>query len=243
MSEDFHLRHLLPEVPWRRARIIAEFPHDSDAFTQGLLCVDGRMYESTGQAGRSELREVRLEDGAVLRRTAFPRQAWGEGIAAWDDEIVALTLDSGLALRWARANFAPRGEIALSGAGWGLTRHGEDFVVSDGSDLLRFVDPRTFAQRRTLRVTQAGVPLARLNDLASIGGELVAHVFMTDTLACIDPDTGTVRARVDLSELVARSGRRDRRDVANGIAHDEANDRIFVTGKHWPRLFEIRWTT
>ena len=223
----------------QRAEILAIHPHDAGAFTQGLLRRDGRLFESTGEIGKSELREVRLVDGAVLRRALFPADAWGEGIADWGDEIIGLTLSSGTALRWALNDFAARGSLPCAGQGWGLARISEALVISDGSPVLRIVDPESFAVTRTLTVTEAGRPLRHLNDLAFVGGELFANVFMTDTIARIDPETGTVSARIDLSHIVAQSGRRDIRDVLNGIAWDEAEGRLFVTGKNWPRLYEI----
>ena len=230
---------IAPGIPVERAEIVDVYPHDPGAFTQGLLRCDGRLFESVGEVGKSELREVRLEDGEVLRRTPFPADAWGEGIADWRDEIIGLTLSSGTALRWGRDDFAARGATPCAGQGWGLVRIGDELVISDGSPVLRIVDPESFAVRRTLTVVEGGRPLRLLNDLAYIGGELLANVFMTDTIARIDPETGTVSARIDLSEIVAESGRRDIRDVLNGIAWDEAEGRLFVTGKNWPRLYEI----
>ena len=228
-----------PGIPLQRAEIVNVYPHDPGAFTQGLLRSGGRLFESTGEIGRSELRELRLEDGAVLRRTPFPADAWGEGIADWGDEIIGLTLSSGTALRWARDDFAARGTLPCAGQGWGLARIGETLVISDGSPLLRIVDPESFAVLRTLNVSEGGRPLRLLNDLAFVNGELLANIFMTDTIARIDPRTGEVSARIDLSDIVAQSGRRDIRDVLNGIAWDEAEGRLFVTGKNWPRLYEI----
>jgi glutamine cyclotransferase len=229
-----------PGIAVQSAEIAGIYPHDAGAFTQGLLWCDGRLFESIGEVGKSEIREVRLDDGEVLRRAAFPAEAWGEGIADWGDEIVGLTLSSGTVLRWERDSFAPRGTLPCAGQGWGLARIGEEFVMSDGSDVLRILDPASFALRRTLAVTEAGRPLRLLNDLAFVGGELFANVFMTDTIARIDPASGAVSARIDLSAIVGRSGRRDIRDVLNGIAYDADGDRLFVTGKNWPRLYEIR---
>jgi glutaminyl-peptide cyclotransferase len=223
----------------QRAEIIREYPHDRGAFTQGLLRCEGRLFESTGEEGKSEIREVRLENGEVLRRAPFPADAWGEGIADWGDEIIGLTLSSGVALRWQRDGLAPLGTVPCAGPGWGLVRMGDELVMSDGSDRLRIVDPESFAVRRSLVVTEAGRPLRLLNDLAFVNGEILANVFMTDTIARIDPATGTVLARIDLSAVVAQSGRRDIRDVLNGIAYDADEDRLFVTGKNWPRLYEI----
>lgn len=242
----FTIRFAFPPPPIpagvavQRADIVGVYPHDPGAFTQGLLWCEGRLYESTGEEGKSEIREVRLEDGEVLRRAPFPADAWGEGIADWGDEIIGLTLSSGTALRWERDSFVPRGTLACAGQGWGLARMEGALAMSDGSDRLRIVDPESFAVRRTLAVTEGGRPLRLLNDLAFVGGELFANVFMTDTIARIDPATGAVSARIDLSAIVAQSGRRDIRDVLNGVAYDADGDRLFVTGKNWPRLYEIR---
>lgn len=226
------------DVPIERAEIVRVYPHDPGAFTQGLLWADGRLFESTGMEGRSELREVRLEDGVVLRRAPFPDDAWGEGIADWGHEIVGFTLESGIALRWQRDSFGPLASLPC-GPGWGLARMGEDFVASDGTPTLRVLDPESLTLRRTLEVSEADRPLGLINDLAFVKGELLANIFMTDTIARIDPESGKVAARIDLGEIVARSGRRESRDVLNGIAWDEAGDRLFVTGKNWPRLYEI----
>jgi glutamine cyclotransferase len=228
-----------PGIPVQRAEIVASFPHDPAAFTQGLLWADGRLFESIGLEGASELREVRLEDGAVLRRAPFPKAAWGEGIADWRDEIVGLTLDCGLAHRWGRDDFAPRGSLPCAAPGWGLTRIGEELALSDGTPVLRLLDPETIKVRRTLTATESGRPLALLNDLAFARGELLANVFMTDTIARIDPATGAVSARLDLAHLARDWGRHDIRDVLNGIAWDEAGERLFVTGKNWPKLYQI----
>jgi glutamine cyclotransferase len=245
VTGSFTIRFAFPPPPIpdgvavQRAEIVGTYPHDPGAFTQGLLWCDGRLSESTGTEGQSELREVRLEDGEVLRRAPFPADVWGEGIADWGDEIIGLTLRSGTALRWDRDSFALRGTSPCAGQAWGLARIGGEFVISDGSPVLRVVDPERLEVRRTLSVTEGGRPLRLLNDLAFVKGELLANVFMTDTIARIDPATGTVSARVDLTDIVAQSGRRDIRDVLNGIAYDAESDRLFVTGKNWPRLYEI----
>ena len=226
-------------APLQSAEIVRTYEHDRGAFTQGLLFCEGRLFESTGLEGNSELREVRLEDGAVLRRTPFPSSAWGEGIVDWRDEIIGLTLRNGIALRWDRDSFAKRGEFRYEGQGWGLTRNDQALIMSDGTPVLRILDPESFAVRRRLTVIEGGRPLGHLNDLAWVKGEIFANLFMTDTIARIDPATGEVKARIDLTALVTGSGRRGVHDVLNGIAYDAAEDRLFVTGKNWPSLYEI----
>jgi len=230
---------IAPSIPVQRAEIVASYPHDPGAFTQGLLWRDGRLFESTGLKGASELREVRLEDGAVLRSVPFPKEAWGEGIADWGDEIIGLTLDCGLAHRWGIEDLESRGTLPCAAPGWGLARMGGELVLSDGTPTLRILDPETMALRRTLAVSEGGRPLGLINDLAFVKGELLANIFMTDTIARIDPEAGIVRARLSLAHLARDWGRRDIRDVLNGVAWDEKAERLFVTGKNWPRLNEI----
>ena len=234
----------IPEgVIVQKPEIVRDHPHDPEAFTQGLLWSDGRLFETTGQIGRSELREVRLKSGIPARREPFPRDAWGEGLADWQDEIVAVTLSSEIALRWERERLMPLASLPLPGTSWGMARIGDELAVSDGTALLRFVDPETMTVRRTLEIREAGAPLSLINDLCLVKGELLANIFMTETIVRIDPATGEAKGRLDLSEAVARSGRRDIRNVLNGIAYDADGDRLLVTGKNWPKLFEISLPT
>lgn len=228
-----------PGVALQPVEIIAEYPHDPVAFTQGLLWADGRLFESIGQVRRSEVRELDLASGAVVRSAHLPDDAWGEGLADWQDEIVAVTLSSEIAFRWQRDGLVPLAALPFPGTSWGMARLGDELVVSDGTPVLRFVDPESMEVRRTLAIGEAGGPLTLLNDLCVAKGELLANIFMTETIARIDPVTGAATARLDLSNVVARSGRRDLRDVLNGIAYDAAGGRLFVTGKNWPKLFEI----
>lgn len=220
-------------------RIVRSFPHDPGAFTQGLIFRDGSLYESTGLVGRSTIREVRLEDGKVLRSVALPASLFGEGIVDWKGQLISVTWRSGLGFRWDRASFRKLGEFRYPGEGWGLTRGGRDIIMSDGTPVLRFLDPVTFAERRRVTVVEDGLPLSNLNELEWVKGEIFANVWQTDTIARIDPGTGRVKSRIDLSSL--REGEtHGEDDVLNGIAYDAVGDRLFVTGKLWPKLYEIR---
>ena len=218
------------------ARVVATFPHDRGAFTQGLLISHGRLYEGTGQVGESWLREVELSTGAVLRQRALARPHFGEGIAVVGDEVFQLTWQSGAAFAFDLETFMPTRELAYPGEGWGLAPWEDGLVMSDGSSWLRFVDPRVFAERRRVQVTLDGRPLTELNALCTIGGEVLANLWHRDTIVRIDPVSGRVTGLIELS-AVARDCARD--GVANGIAWDAASQRLFVTGKHWPSLFEI----
>jgi len=226
-------------APVQSATVVRSFPHDPTAFTQGLFYRDGRLFESTGLVGRSEIREVRLEDGKVLRRTAIPPGLFGEGMVDWKDQLISLTWQDGIGFRWDRATFRKLGEFRYPGEGWALTRNSKEIVMSDGTPVLRFLDPRTLAVKRRLTVTEDGAPLPNLNEIEWVKGEILANVWMSDTIVRIDPGTGKVIARIDLSALGPRTGRGED-DVLNGIAYDAAKDRLFVTGKNWPMLYEIR---
>lgn len=219
--------------------VVRAYPHDRDAFTQGLQYLDGFLYEGTGLHGRSSVRKVKLETGEVVQRRDVPAQYFGEGIVVWQSELFQLTWQSGVAFIYDRDTFAPRRSVRYQGEGWGLTHDGTSLVMSDGSDSLRFLDPATFGERRRVKVTAAGAPLSALNELEYVKGEIFANVWQTDYLARIDPKTGRVTGWVDLQGLLSARDRTST-DVLNGIAFDAAGDRLFVTGKLWPRLFEIK---
>lgn len=220
--------------------IVHRFPHDSSAFTQGLLWHGDGLYESTGQVGRSEIRHVRLNDGKVLQRTPVPATVFGEGMALWKNDLVSLSWQSGLGWRWDRATLKRKAEFRYPGEGWGLTQDGRRLILSDGTPELRFLDPVTFAEQGRLRVTADGQPLYNLNELEYVKGEILANVWQTPMIARIDPATGRVKGWLDLRAIVAQVPVSDPDAVLNGIAYDAKADRLFVTGKYWPSLFEIR---
>ena len=228
-----------PPVPVLTARIVARFPHDPAAFTEGLLWHDGALYESIGLEGRSEVRRVSLADGRVTARARIPATEFGEGLAAWGSELVSLTWHGGVAHRWDVRTLKPRGGGRFTGEGWGLTTDAAGFVHSDGTPTLRFLDPATLAVRRTVEVTLRGRPVRDINELETVDGALLANVWHTPYLLRIDPATGRTTAVIDLRPVVAQVQLTDPEAVANGIAWDAAGRRLFVTGKLWPALFEI----
>ena len=219
-------------------RVVRTFPHDPEAFTQGLQYVDGFLYEGTGLNGRSSIRKVQLETGEVVQKRDLARAYFGEGITVWKSDLIQLTWQSNVAFVYDKTTFAPRRTFKYRGEGWGLTHDGTSLIMSDGSDELRILDPATFEERRRLKVTAAGQPLRSLNELEFMNGEILANVWLTDTVARIAADTGRVLGYIDLRGLLSKA-ERDAVDVLNGIAHDAQNDRLFVTGKLWPRVFEI----
>jgi glutaminyl-peptide cyclotransferase len=219
--------------------IIKTYPHDPTAFTQGLQYLDGFLYEGTGQNGQSSIRKVKLETGEVLQKRDLPEQHFGEGIVVVGAELIQLTWQSQIAFVYDRQTFAPKRTFNYKGEGWGLTYDGRNLVMSDGSDGLRILDSATFAERRRVNVTAAGTPVRNLNELESVKGEILANVWQTDYVARIDPASGHVTGWIDLRGLLSPVDRAGT-DVLNGIAYDAAGDRLFVTGKWWPRLFEIR---
>jgi len=232
-----------PPAPPRQLgyEVRAVHPHDPTAFTQGLFFEDGRFFESTGMYGRSTIREVEAATGRILRMERLPDQIFGEGLAGCGDRLVQLTWRARLGLVYEKASFRLLRTFPLPSEGWGLAWDGESLVMSDGTDRIRFLDPDSFAVRRTVRVKDAdGRPVERLNELEMIRGRLWANVWQTDRIAVIDPGTGRLEAWLDLKGLLEPSARRGPDAVLNGIAWDAASDRVFVTGKLWPSLFEIR---
>ena len=215
------------------------YPHDAHAFTQGLYWFDGSLYEGTGLYGASTLRRVELETGGVVQQIVLPDAFFGEGIAQIGDRIYQLTWQSGRAFVYDALTFEKRSEFHYKGEGWGLTTDGERLYMSDGTSLIRVLDPATFRPEREFTVTVEGRPLEHLNELEWIEGEIWANLFMTDQIVRIDPQSGVVTGRIDLTGILPAADRTPDTDVLNGIAWDSVGRRIFVTGKNWPKLFEI----
>ena len=226
-------------LPTAGYQIVRVYPHDPNAFTQGLQYVDGVLYEGTGLNGRSSIRKVKLESGEVLQKRDVPAQHFGEGITVWKSDLIELTWQSQMALVYDKDTFQQRRTFDYAGEGWGLTHDGTNLIMSDGTEYLRFLDPSTFQVRRRIRVMADGAPLRNLNELEFVKGEVLANVWTTDYIARIAPDTGRVLGYVDLRGLLS-ANERPSDGVLNGIAYDATRDRLFVTGKLWPKLFEIR---
>lgn len=227
-------------VPGYTVRVINRYPHDPDAFTQGLLWHEGVLYESTGSIPTaSSLRQVNLEDGEVLQIHTLPQSYFGEGLVLWQDKLIQLTWKSRTAFVYDRDSFAILAEWSYATEGWGITHDGRRLIMSDGSDTLFFRDPETFAEVGRVQVADDRGPVVRLNELEYINGEVWANIWQTDRIARIDPETGRVVGWIDLAGLLDRSNLEQPGDVLNGIAYDAENDRIFVTGKLWPTLFEV----
>lgn len=219
--------------------VVASYPHDPGAFTQGLQYVDGVLYEGTGLYGHSSLRRVNLESGEVEQQINLAPAYFGEGIHVLEDRIYQLTWQSQVAFLYDRESFALLGEFSYPTEGWGLTYDGETLLMSDGTSTIFRRDPETFAEVGRFTVTDRGAPVVRLNELEYINGSLWANIWQTDEIVIIDPTNGEVTARVNLAGLLPQEMSAGA-DVLNGIAYDAENDRIFVTGKRWPLLFEIK---
>ncbi|PYQ72214.1 MAG: glutamine cyclotransferase [Acidobacteria bacterium] len=226
-------------LPLYGYRIVNVYPHDAGAFTQGLQYLDGYFYEGTGLNGRSSIRKVTLETGKVLQQRTVPGEFFGEGITVWKNDLFELTWQSHVAFVYDRATFEPKKRFTYPGEGWGLTSDGTNLVMSDGTDELRVLDPVTFAEKRRIKVTAGGIALRNLNELEYMKGEILANIWMTDYVARVAPDSGRVTAYIDLRGLLTATERANT-DVLNGIAYDAKQDRLFVTGKLWPKLFEIK---
>lgn len=221
-------------------RVIHAYPHDSNAFTQGLIYLNGHLYESTGIKGRSSLREEDLETGRILKFQTVPSRYFGEGLTNWGNELIQLTWQEHTALVYDLKTFRFLRTFHYPWEGWGLTQDGKNLILSDGSSTLHFLDPKTFKQVRSIEVTDHGKPVDQLNELEYIHGQIYSNVWQTNRIAIISPATGDVVKWIDLTGLLPPGSVTDPGAVLNGIAYDAAHDRLFVTGKLWPKLFEIK---
>jgi glutamine cyclotransferase len=227
-------------APVSGVEVVNVFPHDPAAFCQGLVYADGCLYEGTGGYGASSLRKVDLETGRVLRQADLQENIFGEGVTVWGETILQLTWKQRRAYAYDRDTFAYQQTFRYEGEGWGLTHDGTHLIMSDGSATLRFLDPQTFAEVRRLTVRDGRRRIHNLNELEYVGGEIYANIWYEDRIARIAPADGRVLGWLDLSRLWPRRDRPTKEHVLNGIAYDAETGRLFVTGKNWPRLFEIR---
>ncbi|MEO6725757.1 MAG: glutaminyl-peptide cyclotransferase [Blastocatellia bacterium] len=220
--------------------IIKAYPHDPAAFTQGLVYNQGNLYESTGLNGQSSLRKVELETGRVLKKVDVASQYFAEGLALFNNKLYQLTWITNKGFVYDLDSFGSVGNFNYADEGWGLTHDGHSLIMSDGSNRIRYLDPETFQVQRTITVQDNGTAIRQLNELEYIKGEIFANIWQTDRVARIDPQTGRVTGWLNLGGLLSPEDRTRPVDVLNGIAYDEAGDRLFITGKLWPKLFEVR---
>jgi len=220
--------------------VVHSYPHDSSAFTQGLVFHDGVLYESTGISGQSTLRKVDLETGEAILVHPLPPQYFGEGITLYKDRIIQLTWQSKVGFIYDKDSFRVLGGFTYGTEGWGITTDGERLIMSDGTSCLYLLHPDTFEEIGRIEVKDGAKPISRLNELEYIQGSIYANVWQTDTIAIISPQTGQVTGWIDLTGLPAETDRTGREDVLNGIAYDAEGKRLFVTGKLWSKLYEIR---
>jgi glutaminyl-peptide cyclotransferase len=220
--------------------VVHIYPHDPSAFTQGLVFTDGKLYEGTGQQGHSSLREVELQTGHIVKKVDLPEPYFGEGIALLNNKIYQLTWQHQVGFIYDAQKFEQLGKFNYSGEGWGLTTDGHSLILSDGSNRLRFLNPDSFQVTRTIAVLDGKLPVKELNELEYINGEIYANIWHDNRIVTIDPQTGRVTGWIDLTGLLPPGDVQDEEAVLNGIAYDQAGNRLFVTGKLWPRLFEIK---
>jgi len=229
-----------PPPPTYSYDIINTFPHDPNAFTQGLLFLDGNLFESTGLNGQSSLRKVDLKTGRVLKKIDVPSKYFAEGLAALNGKLFQLTWQNHKAFVYDLASFHQEKELSYEGEGWGLTTDGQSLIMSDGTQNLRFLDPTNFIVKKTISVVHNGQPVTRLNELEFVKGEIFANIWQTFYVARIDPESGKLRGVINFNGLLSPSDYSASLDVMNGIAYDPQTDRLLVTGKNWPKIFEVR---
>ena len=226
-------------VPVYTYEIVNVYPHDASAFTQGLVYYQGALFESTGLNGSSSLRKVSLETGQVMKKVDVPSQYFAEGLALFNGKLLQLTWQNRVGFIYDQETFQQVGTFNYSGEGWGLAHDSKSLILSDGTSQIRFLDPNTFQVQRTITVRDRGQTVARLNELEYVNGEIFANIWYTDRVARINPADGSVVGWIELNGLLTPQDS-SRADVLNGIAYDTATNRLFVTGKLWPKLFEIR---
>jgi len=228
------------ELPVWSFEVVETYRHDPDSYTQGLVYEDGYLYESTGQYGQSKLRKVHLETGAVYRQIELAPSVFGEGLTLIDQRLIQLTWKEGQALVYHAENFRTMPPFSYRGEGWGLTHDRDRLIMSDGSDRLTYRDVETFEIIKEVPVTHDGIPLKGLNELEYVEGEIWANIYQSERIARIAPESGRVLAWINLAGLLPREERYGGEEVLNGIAYDPEGQRIFVTGKKWDKLFQIR---
>jgi glutamine cyclotransferase len=228
-------------IPVYGYKIINTYPHDNSAFTQGLVYDQGVLYEGTGQYGSSTLSRIDLETGRVLKQIGLDDRLFGEGVAVWKDRLIQLSWQSGLGLVYDKKNLTLIRDFGYLTEGWGITSDGKSLIMSDGTNMLHYLDAETFAEERQLSVMANGVPVQGLNELEYIKDEIYANMWPTNWIIIISPDNGEVIGAINLQGILQQVDDQDGHDVdvLNGIAYDASGDRLFVTGKLWPRLFEI----
>ena len=226
-------------VPTYGYEVVRSYPHDRAAFTQGLIVRNGIFYEGTGMNGDSGIRKVKIETGEVLQVKPLAKEYFGEGITEWNGSIVQLTWQHGIGFVYDAETFAQTRAFTYRGEGWGITHDGTRLIMSDGTAELRFLDPATLKETGRVTVRDARGPIQKLNELEFVNGEIFANVWMTERIVRISPADGRVTGWIDLAGLLTPAQRANA-DVLNGIAYDAAGDRLFVTGKWWPRVFEIK---
>lgn len=226
-------------IPVYTYKVINPYPHDRSAFTEGLVFEDGVLYEGTGLHGYSTLRRVKLETGEILQIRELPPQFFGEGVTIYGNKIIQLTWQSHIGFVYDKYSFKLLQEFNYPGEGWGITHDGKHLIMSDGTETLYFLGPETFEEIGQIEVSANDIPITRINELEYIQGEIYANIWQTERIARIDPLTGQVTGWIDLKGILNPEDRSKTVDVLNGIAYDAKNDRLFVTGKFWPKLFEI----
>jgi len=227
-------------IPLYTYRVINLYPHDRNAFTQGLVFENDFLYEGTGLHEKSSLRKVELATGSVIQMKELPRKFFGEGVTIYENRIIQLTWRSHTGFVYDKESFALLQEFSYPMEGWGITHDGSHLIMSDGTSTLHFLDPHTFKEVDQITVTDANGLVSKLNELEYVKGEIYANVWPTERVAMIKPHTGQVSGWIDLSGLLRKEDYDTPMDVLNGIAYDEKDDRLFVTGKWWPTLFEIK---